>query len=242
MIRSTLKKIVRKALGRPEKKPAAAAPATARWTPPAPSSRPDEEEEDHGHSHSHGHSHGHSHDHEDEEPQLEVDDQGLREWMGKDKIVLLDVREPNELLAGHAEGALLIPMNQVPQRLAEIPKGQKLVVYCAAGGRSYGVAGFLRERGYDEAWSLAGGFGAYVQAGGKWVRPPAKAKFPITSRVKITRDPLTIDGIVVPPSSKAGTVQEIRETEAGMRYAVGLVDEGGRPFVVHDIGEDELSR
>ena len=61
--------------------------------------------------------------------------------------LLLDVREPGELRGGHAEGALLVPMQQVPGRLAEIPKDRPVIVYCAAGGRSFGVAGFLREQG-----------------------------------------------------------------------------------------------
>jgi len=72
--------------------------------------------------------------------------------------LLVDIREPHEVQGGHAQGAFLLPMNQVPQRMRELPRDQKLVVYCAAGARSYGVVGFLRENGFPDSWSLSSGF------------------------------------------------------------------------------------
>ena len=108
---------------------------------------------------------------EDEGPELEVEATEVRKWIadGRD-VLLLDIREPYELQGGYAEGALCIPMNSVPDRLAELPQGRVLAIYCAAGVRSFGVAHWLRERGY-EAWSLPGGFGSWVEAGGAWRRP-----------------------------------------------------------------------
>jgi rhodanese-related sulfurtransferase len=102
---------------------------------------------------------------------MEIDETRMREWLAEGPPILLDVREPSEVQWGHADGALLIPMRQVPTRLSEIPKDQRLVVYCAAGARSFNVTGFLREQGYSDAWSLAGGFGAYVRAGGAAIKP-----------------------------------------------------------------------
>lgn len=244
MIRSFLKKVVQRALGEPQapKRPATS-PATA-WKPPPPSQAA---ETGHDHGHDHGHSHGHSHDHghgedEEEEPNLEVEGPELRTWFTRDDLVLIDVREPSELAGGYADGAILIPTNHVPQRLAEIPKNKKIVVYCAAGGRSFGVAAFLREEGFLDAWSLAGGFGALVAEGGAWGRPPNKAKFAPTSRVRITRDPLVVDGLPVPPTIRDGFVRAIREGEAGITYDIVLKDEAGLAFVIRDVAEGELAR
>lgn len=143
---------------------------------------------------------------------LEIDGPRLAKWLAEGHVQLLDVREPNELYAGHAEGALLIPMNQVANRLVEIPRDVRLVVYCAAGARSNGVTELLRQHGFFNAWSLAGGFGAYVAAGGPNVRPPTSAKFPIAGRVML-------DG-------EGATVQHIDETPAGMVYVVRTLADG----------------
>ena len=78
--------------------------------------------------------------------------------------LLLDVREPYEWRQVHIPTALHIPMNDIPQRLAELPASQPVVVFCAHGSRSYSVAGYLIEQGYT-AYSLAGGINELVQAG-----------------------------------------------------------------------------
>ena len=70
--------------------------------------------------------------------------------------LLLDVREPFEWNQVRIPGARHIPMNDLPNRLAELPKASPIVVFCAHGSRSYGVAHFLIEQGYP-ARSLAGG-------------------------------------------------------------------------------------
>lgn len=77
---------------------------------------------------------------------------------------LLDVREGVEWLAGHIEGAAHIPMNQVPQRLAELPTDSTIVVVCKVGGRSAAVTEYLRAQGRD-AINLAGGVVAWTAAG-----------------------------------------------------------------------------
>ena len=180
----------------------------------------------------------------EEEPELEVDAETAAAWRVDDEVVhLLDIREPRELQSGHAVGAILIPMNQVPTRLAELPRDGRLIVYCAAGARSFGVTSYLREQGFAEAWSLEGGLGSWSSGGGAIARPPRTARFPLTSRVRITRDPLvTDDGIAVPESCSTGTVQHIEEAEAGPRYTIGLLDEEGIAFRIAGIEESELAR
>lgn len=80
-----------------------------------------------------------------------------------DGLVVLDVREPVEWQHGHIEGAVHIPLMELPQRLAEIPEGQTLVV-CKIGGRSAQAVGYLVQQGID-AVNLEGGMLDWADAG-----------------------------------------------------------------------------
>lgn len=73
------------------------------------------------------------------------------------EVFLLDVRTPGEWTSGRLPGSVLIPMNQVPSRLSEIPPAKKVVVVCASGARSAAVARFLDQRGYPWVANYAGG-------------------------------------------------------------------------------------
>jgi len=66
-----------------------------------------------------------------------------------DGATLLDVRTDGEWAAGHLEGALHVPVDEVPARMAEIPKDRPVIVYCASGRRSASATSVLREAGYD---------------------------------------------------------------------------------------------
>lgn len=106
------------------------------------------------------------------EAQLEIEGGELKHKVESGLAPLfLDIREPYEVAGGHVAGALIIPMNQVPVRLAEIPRDRTLIVYCAAGVRSYGVTHWLREQGYADTWSLAGGIHAWIDQGGELATP-----------------------------------------------------------------------
>ncbi|HEX5495389.1 MAG TPA: rhodanese-like domain-containing protein [Mycobacteriales bacterium] len=78
--------------------------------------------------------------------------------------VLLDVREDDEWWAGHAPGAVHVPMSALPARLADVPGGRELAVVCRVGSRSARVTGWLRAQGYD-AVNVAGGMLAWAAAG-----------------------------------------------------------------------------
>jgi rhodanese-related sulfurtransferase len=80
---------------------------------------------------------------------------------------LLDVREHEEWAAGHAEGALHVPIGQVIQRIEEIldhAGEQTLYVICKVGGRSAQVTSFLTQQGLNAA-NVAGGLDAWQSAG-----------------------------------------------------------------------------
>ncbi len=107
-----------------------------------------------------------------EMPDVEVDDETLATWLADDEeTVLLDIREPMETRGGIVKGALVIPMNSVPSRLEELPApNTRLLVYCAAGVRSFGVTHWLREQGWSNSWSVTSGFGGVLQSGGELQR------------------------------------------------------------------------
>jgi rhodanese-related sulfurtransferase len=77
---------------------------------------------------------------------------------------LLDVRHPEEWDAGHAPGAVLIPLNQLGDRHTELPSGRSIVVICRSGARSARATEALVGAGY-EAVNLAGGMRAWVAEG-----------------------------------------------------------------------------
>jgi rhodanese-related sulfurtransferase len=78
-----------------------------------------------------------------------------------DDVVLLDVREPDEREVAQIDPSIHIPMNDVPARLAEVPKDRRVVVYCHHGGRSMMIAGYLEGEGYSETVNMDGGIDAW---------------------------------------------------------------------------------
>lgn len=78
-------------------------------------------------------------------------------------LAVLDVREPIEWEHGHIAGAVHIPLMELPQRLADVPEGQVLVV-CKVGGRSGQAVGYLAQQGLDVV-NLDGGMLDWAAAG-----------------------------------------------------------------------------
>jgi len=80
--------------------------------------------------------------------------------------VILDVREPDEWAAGHAPGAIHIPLGELTVRLDELPGAGagSLAVTCRGGGRSSRAVQWLTEQGYAVA-NLEGGMKAWQTAG-----------------------------------------------------------------------------
>ena len=92
-------------------------------------------------------------------PQLGVKEFKRRRDAGED-LFLLDVREPYEYQIAEI-GGKLIPQNDVPQRLSEIPRDREIVVQCRSGARSQKIAEFLKQAGYPKVANLAGGILAW---------------------------------------------------------------------------------
>ena len=77
-----------------------------------------------------------------------------------EQVFLLDVREPNEFASGRIEGAVNVPVRDVPKSLDKLPKEKnaQIVVICAAAVRSGYVVEALNFKGYTNVKHLAAGF------------------------------------------------------------------------------------
>lgn len=76
--------------------------------------------------------------------------------------VLLDVREPWEAGICRLSGSVLIPMRDLPARLAELNKDAETVVICHHGVRSYHAARYLETMGFSSVINLSGGVAAWA--------------------------------------------------------------------------------
>jgi rhodanese-related sulfurtransferase len=91
----------------------------------------------------------------------------LAAWLGDEaraKPLLLDVREPWEYEKARIQGATLIPMREVPARVAEIDDEKEVVAICHHGGRSLQVAMFLEKQGFKRVHNLMGGIDAWSRS------------------------------------------------------------------------------
>lgn len=75
--------------------------------------------------------------------------------------LLIDVREPHEYAHCRIEGSRHIPMRQIPETLAELPRDRLILVHCHHGGRSLRVTQFLRANGLSQVSNVAGGIEAW---------------------------------------------------------------------------------
>ncbi len=86
------------------------------------------------------------------------------EARGRTDLQLLDVREDDEWNAGHIAGAQHIPLGELRERLAEVPKDRTILAVCRHGNRSESATRGLRTLGYTVE-SLEGGVTAWKRAG-----------------------------------------------------------------------------
>lgn len=80
-------------------------------------------------------------------------------------LLLIDVRNQNELSQGAIAGSQLLPFWNIMKNNHSIPKDRPLLLICAVGGRSYGAGQILSRQGYPEIYNLKGGIDAWKRAG-----------------------------------------------------------------------------
>lgn len=80
-------------------------------------------------------------------------------------VLLIDVRNQDEVLRGVIEGALHIPLALLPLQCDALNKAQNIVFYCHSGVRSAHAAAFAVSKGYENVYNLSGGILSWARAG-----------------------------------------------------------------------------
>ncbi len=78
-------------------------------------------------------------------------------------VRMIDVREPFEIEICRIAGAETIPMRQIPEHVATLPRDQHLLILCHHGNRSLRVTQFLRAQGFTAVSNIAGGIDAWAE-------------------------------------------------------------------------------
>ncbi len=121
-----------------------------------------------------------------EEAKKEIDEVSAEELMekldGNEDLVLIDCRDPDEYRQGYIPGALLASRGTLELKVNDlVPDGQKpIILYCAVGVRSLFAGRSLKQMGYGDVKSMAGGFSGWKEKG-----------FPIVVDKQLTHDQLT---------------------------------------------------
>lgn len=87
------------------------------------------------------------------------------------KVTLIDVRTPDEFSLGALKGAINIPLDDMRERINEIPADKPVFLYCGVGLRGYLASNILRQNGFDDVRNLVGGIKLYKSATGKIPQP-----------------------------------------------------------------------
>lgn len=96
-----------------------------------------------------------------------------RQLLDQKQVVLFDIREPAEHATGVAEGARLLPMSQLNQRVSEIPTdpSQPVLIICNTQNRSSKVAQALKDAGWGNVRYVYGGMSTWARNGWPMIKP-----------------------------------------------------------------------
>ena len=86
------------------------------------------------------------------------------EKIDKKKTILLDVRHPYEFKRGTIEGAINIPVDELRNRINEIPKDKNVIIFCKQGLRGYIAYKIMKQKGFNNIKNLSGGYLTYFPA------------------------------------------------------------------------------
>jgi rhodanese-related sulfurtransferase len=100
------------------------------------------------------------------ETPIEIDCKSVKTQQdANDEFLFLDCREASEYETVSINGATLLPMSEIQERIGELDGRQndRIVIHCHHGGRSLQVAHWMRQQGYSNAQSMAGGIDLWAQ-------------------------------------------------------------------------------
>jgi rhodanese-related sulfurtransferase len=96
----------------------------------------------------------------------EIQPETVHSWIGDKEVLLVDVREAEELAQARLEKAVHVPMSAFDPQLIPVDTGKKVVFFCAHGLRSEQVGQYVVNEGIlTEAYNMAGGLAAWTEAG-----------------------------------------------------------------------------
>lgn len=96
---------------------------------------------------------------------VDVSVQKGKEMIDNGEVFLLDVRTQEEYNESHISGSTLIPVLELEARLNEIPRNNKILVYCRSGKRSVTASETLEKNGYTQIFNMQGGITEWKNAG-----------------------------------------------------------------------------
>jgi rhodanese-related sulfurtransferase len=82
--------------------------------------------------------------------------------ISRGNVVVLDVRTPREYEQSHIPEAILIPLQQLPERIQDLDPQKEMLVICAGGVRSQQACRYLSQRGFQNLMNVNGGMSAYL--------------------------------------------------------------------------------
>ncbi len=97
---------------------------------------------------------------------LEIDCQSVAaKFQAGEDFLLLDCRQPDEFETARIDGAMLLPMGELPERVGELERyrNRLVVVHCHHGGRSLRVTHWLLGQGFEKVQNMTGGIDAWSQ-------------------------------------------------------------------------------
>jgi metal-sulfur cluster biosynthetic enzyme/rhodanese-related sulfurtransferase len=142
-------------------------------------------------------------------------------WEQTPDLFVLDVRTEAEWANGHIPRAKLVPLDELEDRLRELPsKDTRILVHCAAGGRSLQACQILADKGYTRLLNLAGGMHAWPgprEQGEASVAPPPSPNLP-------TGTTINHRGGTISEAAVVGAIRECFDPEIPLNiYDLGLV-------------------
>ena len=152
-----------------------------------------------------------------------------------DGAYLIDVRQKEIFEVSTIKGAINIPVYEIRNRLDEIPKDRKVVLFCNTGYTSYVASRILSQKGFNNVYSLCGGITLYKELikdrEGKVTKQEEKALVAVpfkteSSIIKIDASGLQCPGPIMKVASKIkeisdGDIIEVTSTDKGFKSDIG---------------------
>jgi len=94
----------------------------------------------------------------------QIDVQGAKQYLAQPNVRLVDIRDENSYETDHVEGSFHLTNDTIGEFIQDVPFTDTVLVLCYHGNSSKGVAQYLCEQGYNDVYSVDGGFEGWQAA------------------------------------------------------------------------------